>query len=101
MKKAKRPRGLAARFKQLEIDEIRLSERRAKLERQAMTKGKPMDDYARERGCSRWTIWNRIRDGEVKAVTLKVAIASGCIRSFCRINVGLSYNAPYAVAGSA
>ena len=101
MKKAKRPRGLAARFKQLEIDEIRLSERRAKLERQAMTKGKPMDDYARERRCSRWTIWNRIRDGEVKAVTLKVAIASGCIRSFCRINVGLSYNAPYAVAGSA
>ena len=47
MKKAKRPRGLAARFKQLEIDEILLAERRAKLERQAMTKGKPIDDYAR------------------------------------------------------
>jgi hypothetical protein len=59
MKKPKRPRGLAARFKQLEIDEILLAERRAKLERQAMTKGKPIDDYARERGCSRWTIWNR------------------------------------------
>ena len=73
MKKPKRPPGLAARFKQLEIDEIRLSER---LERQAMTKGKPIDDYARERGCSRWTIWNWIRDGEVKAVTLKVAIGA-------------------------
>jgi hypothetical protein len=46
MKKPKRPRGLAARFKQLEIDEILLAERRAKLERQAMTKGKPIDDYA-------------------------------------------------------
>jgi hypothetical protein len=41
-----------------------------------MTKGKPIDDYARERDCSRWTIWNRIRDGEVKAVTLKVAIGA-------------------------
>ena len=76
MKRAKRPRGLAARFKQREIDEIRLSERRAKFERQAMIKGKPIDDYARDRGCSRWTIWNRIRDGEVKAVTLKVAIGA-------------------------
>ena len=53
MKRAKRPRGLAARFKQREIDEIRLSERRAKLERQAMIKGKPIDDYARDRGCTR------------------------------------------------
>ena len=41
-----------------------------------MTKGKPIDDYARECGCSRWTIWNRIREGEVKAVTLKVAIGA-------------------------
>jgi hypothetical protein len=29
MRKSKRPRGLAARFKQLEIDEILLAERRA------------------------------------------------------------------------